>query len=249
MQNLELKLNILHKRTEATIKHDISAAAFSAATYLEQGEERKAAYALIQGLSLIREIDGQDFPLNAMADGQKRRQVHQLLRNVQLPEARQHGAPRKAGDAAQLVDLIMQGDFEEVIDKMFAILRSLTVASSSPQPRPDFLPEKLQQTPERASRHSASPSPSPQSASDCTTEPSPSPAKSEGLSDQATENEDADEDDDDDEEDENEENEEDVVVSRDSSSPGSRRRLLYTACAVCVTAVVATQVSETLFGA
>merc|ERR1719502_1055609 len=53
MGNLEHKLNIIRKRTEATIKHNITTAAMNADLHLLQDEYRQAALALVQGLSLL----------------------------------------------------------------------------------------------------------------------------------------------------------------------------------------------------
>jgi len=128
---MELKLNIILKRQEATFKHDLSASAISVVDCLDRGNARAAAMALVQGLSLVREIDSQDHQLSAFADAQFQRRVRGLLQNCKLPPV---GKPVPKDSANRLVEAVAQGEFEKVLEEMFSLLHILSSSTAAASP-------------------------------------------------------------------------------------------------------------------
>lgn len=237
MGNLELKLNILLKRSEATFKHDLAAAALSAAACLEREEARGAAAALVQGLSLVRDIDGQDFNLTSVANAQVQRQVRGLLANCTLP-----AKGTKLSRSHRLIECVAQGDFEDVLKEMVRVLQTLGQPSdAAPAASPvssikpakslakqgaqqeQLQPRNLDKSLEVASASPVSCSSPKMSPSSAKMSPSllSSPGESEGVSDPGT-------------------GSEDEIESERPVEAGSNRLLWFGAIGVCVTAAVVT---------
>jgi len=124
MLNLEHKLNILLKRSEATIKHDIASAALAAAECVQREDARGAALALLRGFCGTRDFDGQD-PLQYMMDSQFQRRLREVLATCQVPRtAVERGAVDKARACSknELMECVLQGDFEDLLNEMLRLL-------------------------------------------------------------------------------------------------------------------------------
>lgn len=235
---LQLQLNIILKRQEATFKHDLSASAISVVDCLDRGNARGAAMALVQGLSLVREIDNQDHELvGRFADAQFQRRVRGLLQNCKVPRGgtvtKQDAESGIQKDGAnRLVQAVAKGEFEKVLNEMFHLLQVLSSSTTAASPAASPLeaspvaPRSLEQSLDSVAACDVSLSPIGSS-------PAASPAvrspDAESLHEESV-------DEDGDEEDRNVGEE----AEPGSGAGGSKRWMLFSAVAVCVTACVAT---------
>lgn len=140
--NLELKLNMLLKRTEADMKQQLSSAALEAAEHLEANAARGAARCLMRGLCLVRELQADDQAMSAMVDASLRRRIHRLLRDFRLPppDADMAKLCRRCGQPA-FSELVAAGDWPALLKEMATVLENL---GDSPTAR--IAPGRIQST-------------------------------------------------------------------------------------------------------
>jgi len=126
MVNLELKLNISLKRSEASMKQQLAAAALDACEHFEGGSSRSAARALLRGLCLVRDLSEDDRLLAALLGSSGSallQRARTVLRGFQLPAGKTTQPPRSVTDA--LVGLVAIGNWEAVTDSMVCLLEAL----------------------------------------------------------------------------------------------------------------------------
>jgi len=123
--NLELQLNILMKRSEASLKQQLVSSALDAACAAEQDNARGVASALIRGLCVVRDLGFKD---PVQVDHRLKRRIEAVLSNLRLP-----AASYESSDLAQIwrekniVSHAARNDFESLLVDMVDILEALAV--------------------------------------------------------------------------------------------------------------------------
>lgn len=85
MVNLELKVNMLLKRSEAQFKSQLTEAALRAADHFERGEARCAIRALLYAASLVRQTVEEDWNLRPAVDQKLWSRIHTILQRFRMP--------------------------------------------------------------------------------------------------------------------------------------------------------------------
>uniref|UniRef100_A0A7S1L134 Uncharacterized protein n=1 Tax=Alexandrium catenella TaxID=2925 RepID=A0A7S1L134_ALECA len=123
LANLEFKVNILLKRSEAMFKQELVSASLGAAEHLEGGDARAAARSLLRLLVLSREHTG-DWYIRVSEKLKGR--VQGLLDRFQLPPAAACGTRLPpACRAHKLDELAAKGDFEKLLSHAVTLLEKL----------------------------------------------------------------------------------------------------------------------------
>mmetsp|Transcript_14384 Transcript_14384/g.23518 ORF Transcript_14384/g.23518 Transcript_14384/m.23518 type:complete len:851 (-) Transcript_14384:93-2645(-) len=126
-EDVKDKLDILFKRTEASFKDSITTAALDAADKIEAGEARRAAIALLKGLTAVRTWTEEDLVLSTVTIHLCHDTMHSLcefLSEMTLPST-SHRPSEGTRSENRLVELVVEGDWNVLIAEMFKVLQEL----------------------------------------------------------------------------------------------------------------------------
>lgn len=134
--NLELKLNMMLKRSEVLLKQQVATAALEASERLEKGEARGAARALLQGLCIVRNLGDSDQQLSVAIDVRLRRRISNLMDSCELPACKVTSQKRACTACAEntLVVTAARGDLDRLLEEMANILQILGQAEDGMSP-------------------------------------------------------------------------------------------------------------------
>jgi len=125
MVNLELKLNMVLKRCDATFRLQLATSALDAADCIERDDARAAALALLKGLCLVRELGVEERSCPGLADARLQKRIRSVLKDSVLPPASK--APRlcRACCDNNLVTCVTQADWAGLLGEMVRLLESM----------------------------------------------------------------------------------------------------------------------------
>lgn len=125
--NLELKLNMMLKRSEALLRQQLTAAALKASDHLDKGDARGAARSVIEGLCLVRNIGDSDHQLSAAIGSRLRHRCWGLLDNCALPDSKVSAQMKACASCSEhgLVLTAARGDLEQMLEEMANVLERL----------------------------------------------------------------------------------------------------------------------------
>lgn len=131
MVNLELKLNILLKRSEAVFRHEILGAALEAAVHIECGRPRSAVRSLVRGLRLVDSIGENDVQLAGEISSKVRQRARDGLKSVSLPAVdgdKPQGVQRKYLDSLGWERRALLADTETLVSEMIELLGKIVAS-------------------------------------------------------------------------------------------------------------------------
>lgn len=138
LTNVEIKINAIMKRSEATFKQQLLGAALEAADCLEQGAPRGVSIALIKGLSLFRDLAGGDPVLSVFVDPQLLKRAVTTLGSARLPDhaagALVCQACRDRNKHRMLVSLASAGEWGDLLRVMIVIHEQLVKEDAKETP-------------------------------------------------------------------------------------------------------------------
>merc|ERR1712046_17209 len=85
--NLEMKLNMLLKRSEAVLKQQVVSSVLDAAKCCAQGDGFGGICSLLKGLAAFRDMPGEDPEMNALADQDLRISIKKAMADCKLQDA------------------------------------------------------------------------------------------------------------------------------------------------------------------
>jgi hypothetical protein len=169
--NLELKLNMLLVRTEATFKQQFVEAALDAQTFLERDDARAAARALMKGLCAVREVSDQDLPLAARVGPHLLKRCRTLLRDGKhFPQSSSQKGLAEACADNSLAALAAQEAWGPLVREMADQFEKLMSTSPHGKARGQKLTQRITRTLSRLSACSESTAAEPEAEADATTE-------------------------------------------------------------------------------
>lgn len=135
LTNLELKLNMSLKRSEALVKQQLVSAAFEASMHIDCGDARAAACALVRGLALVAHIETDDLVLGRLFEDQHRRKARKALRNFRPPGDGPLGKKSCANSAQMALELpgfAADSDWDALLPAMAHLLGHLGQSEVQP---------------------------------------------------------------------------------------------------------------------
>jgi len=129
MVNLELKLNVMLRRSEVELQQKFLVALQDASTSLESHREREAVISLMRGLCIFRNISGEDPQMTAIADVRLRRRINKILENRRLLV--QAPGLRKAWCSCDILGCALRAELTDALYMVVELLESLGDASGS----------------------------------------------------------------------------------------------------------------------
>jgi len=124
--NLELKLNMLVQRSEASFRQQLTASALDAAAGIERSDACVAALALVKGLCLVRDLALDERVRAELADSGLHTHVRLVLASFELPPPAD-GHQRCCGCSGHnLASYAARGDWTRLVGEMAGVLQKLT---------------------------------------------------------------------------------------------------------------------------
>jgi len=131
MVNLELKINVLLRRSEALMHQGIVAALQETTTHVSHQDAVSAKLSLMRGLSMLRNATGEDPQLSAMtADNPLRRRILRLLEECST-EAEASAGFCEAWARCDILGAALRGDWVETVRLMVEVLEGCRSSSSA----------------------------------------------------------------------------------------------------------------------
>lgn len=131
MVNLELKINVLLRRSEMLMHQGIIAALQETTTHVSQKDAASAKLSLLRGLSTLRNATGEDPQLSAMTvDNPLRRRILRLLEDCST-EAETSTGFCEAWARCDILGAALRGDWVETVRLMVEVLEDCRTSSSA----------------------------------------------------------------------------------------------------------------------
>lgn len=135
MVNLELKLNVLLKRSEVLMHQGLMATLHETTAHVTFHDAASAKLALMRGLCMIRGSNGEDPQVNAMADAPLRRRIYGLLEDCNsLQESEPSGDFCEAWTRRDILGSALRGDWTSAVQMIVEVLENCRQPASLKSP-------------------------------------------------------------------------------------------------------------------
>eukprot|EP00930_Biecheleria_cincta_P100308 TRINITY_DN91944_c0_g1_i1.p1 TRINITY_DN91944_c0_g1~~TRINITY_DN91944_c0_g1_i1.p1 ORF type:complete len:874 (-),score=177.57 TRINITY_DN91944_c0_g1_i1:99-2720(-) len=135
LTNLELKLNMSLRRSEALVKQQLVSAAFEASMHADCGDARAAACALVRGLALVAQIESDDLVLSHLFEEHHCKKAKKALKHFRTPGDGPLGkkcCASNAQSAAELPCLAADSNWDALLPAMAELLGQLGQSDAQP---------------------------------------------------------------------------------------------------------------------